>query len=77
MDVQQLTCDNKRTETVRKLKSLGYFIEEKMRFREPTIPFLDKGSSEDPHEPSQTHQLHPKFFQHAINGAIELCAAAV
>ncbi|KAA8579477.1 hypothetical protein FQN60_006570 [Etheostoma spectabile] len=34
-------------------------------------------SREDPHESSQTHQLHPKFSQDAIDGAIELCSAPV
>ena len=42
-----------------------------------TVPFLDKSPCEDPHESSQTHQLHPKFLQHAINGAVKLCSAPV
>lgn len=41
------------------------------------IPFLDKSPRENPHESSQTHQLHPKFFQHTINGAIKLHSAPV
>lgn len=43
----------------------------------PTVPFLDKGSGEDPHEPGQTHQLHPELLQHAVDGTVELRPAPV
>lgn len=42
-----------------------------------TVPFLDKRSREDPHESSQTNQLHLKLFQNTIDGAVELCSAPV
>lgn len=42
-----------------------------------TVPFLDKSPSEDPHEPCQTHQLHPEFLQHPVDGGVKLGSAAV
>lgn len=42
-----------------------------------TGPLLDKSPSEDPHEPSKTHQLHSKLLQYSVDGAVELCTAPV
>lgn len=44
---------------------------------ELTVPLLDEGSREDPHEPGQTHQLHLEFLQHVVDGAVELSSAPV
>lgn len=78
MDVQELSCDNNRqTRNVKDLPVTHQVIVNDANCKTCTVPFLDKSSREDPHESSQTHQLHPKFFQHAINGAIELGPAPV
>ena len=76
MDVQQFPCNtNKRC-----LTWLGQLNVRKApwsRWHLHTVPFLDKVSREDPHESSQTHQLHPELLQHAVNGAVKLCPAPV
>lgn len=78
MDVQQLSCgSNRQMHDVKDLPVTHQILFNKAECKKRTVPFLDKRSREDPHESSQTHQLHPEFFQHAINGAIELGSAAV
>lgn len=42
-----------------------------------TSPFLHKGPSEDSHESGQADQFHSKLLQHSVDGAVELCPAAV
>lgn len=42
-----------------------------------TVPLPDKSPCEDPHESSQTNQLHSKLFQYSVDGAVELRPARV
>lgn len=75
MDVQQLSCKKDMYENVRDLHMTHHIIITMLLLR--TVPFLDKRPCEDPHESCQTHQLHPKFFQHTINCAVKLGPAPV
>ena len=42
-----------------------------------TVPFLDEGPGEDPHEARQTHHLNLKLLKHAVDGGVKLRPAAV
>lgn len=42
-----------------------------------TVPLLHKSPGEDPHEAGQTHQLHAKLLQHAVNSGVKLSPTSV